>query len=338
MKIMARFRKYPKIIVFALLIGVALTGYNFLSYTVASSPGLSGTLIEKQLVWQEQLRHYLVYKPANLTQHSFVVFVLHGSRGTSEIARQQYSYRFDQLADQYGFMVVYPEGFENHWNDCRKVGDFSAKTLDIDDVGFLNTVKQQLVEIFNIDPEQAFITGMSNGGQMVIRMALESPDTFLGYAPVIANLPADENTQCQPQQQAVSFALMNGTSDPLNPYQGGEVALWGVFSKRGQVLSTDKTIAYWRNLAGLSTTPDNQWLVDDTNPHDNSQITVQDWQQTGKPRIRLYKVQGGGHNLPSTSGRMPKILGPQNADTNAADLLWDFFTSIPSDQKGTSAR
>jgi poly(3-hydroxybutyrate) depolymerase len=52
--------------------------------------------------------------------------------------RQYSNYEFDELADKHGFLVVYPDGFDNTWNDCRGGSPFSSKRLKIDDAGFIS--------------------------------------------------------------------------------------------------------------------------------------------------------------------------------------------------------
>ena len=49
--------------------------------------------------------------------------------------------------------VVYPDGYEGYWNACNVTGDFSANTLNIDDVGFLTALAGKLVGEIGIDPE-----------------------------------------------------------------------------------------------------------------------------------------------------------------------------------------
>ena len=41
----------------------------------------------------------------------------------------------------------------------------------------------------------------------------------------------------------------------MNPYEGGRVALYGVWGDRGDVLSTIETARYWAELAGHPATP-----------------------------------------------------------------------------------
>ena len=56
--------------------------------------------------------------------------------------RDYSNYEFDELADKYGFLVVYPDGFDNTWNDCRGGSPFSSKRLKIDDSGFIRSPSQ----------------------------------------------------------------------------------------------------------------------------------------------------------------------------------------------------
>lgn len=63
--------------------------------------------------------------------------VMHGSGQNSAQTRKWTGYGFERLADERGFAVVYPDGYEGYWNACNIVGDYSANKLKIDDVGFL---------------------------------------------------------------------------------------------------------------------------------------------------------------------------------------------------------
>ena len=56
---------------------------------------------------------------------------------------------------------------------------------------------------------------------MVYRLALEKPEAFAALAVIAANLPVDENFNCQKSDKPVSIAIINGTEDPINPYHGG---------------------------------------------------------------------------------------------------------------------
>jgi hypothetical protein len=85
-------------------------------------------------------RSYAVYLPARLVPRPPLLLALPSSKGDASQIRRASGYRFEELADEHGFIVVYPEGYEGHWNDCRKKASFAAKRLEIDDVSFVRAL------------------------------------------------------------------------------------------------------------------------------------------------------------------------------------------------------
>jgi len=254
--------------------------------------------------------------------------VLHGSAGDGAQARGGYGYDFDVLAERDGFVPVYPDGYEGHWNDCRKAGPYSANTLDVDDVGFLRALVERFAAEHGVDRTRIFATGISNGGQMALRLALEAPDLVRGVAPVAASLPAERNMDCRPAGRPVATLLMNGTADPMNPFGGGDVALYGLIGNRGAVLSTDDSIDYFRDVAG-HTGPPRVSVLPDRVPGDGSTVEVRRWDTPGRKPVALYAIQNGGHNAPHPVLEVPRLLGPTNHDISAAEEIWRFFAEAP---------
>src|SRR5687767_8339572 len=123
-----------------LLVGFGAAIAYFLYTPAPELPKLSAAVQRDSLRVGAQQRRYVFYLPAKLTPHPPLLLALHGSMGNARQMRRASAYRFEQLADEYGFIVVYPEGYEGHWNDCRKKGPYAAKRLAIDDVGFMRTL------------------------------------------------------------------------------------------------------------------------------------------------------------------------------------------------------
>jgi len=63
-----------------------------------------------------------------------------------------------------------------------------------------------------------------------------TPDFARAYAAVVSSVPAPENMAVTPKGQPVSVLFMNGTADPINPWQGGDVVLWPVLGNRGRAV------------------------------------------------------------------------------------------------------
>jgi polyhydroxybutyrate depolymerase len=181
-----------------------------------------------------------------------------------------------------------------------------------------------LAASLGVDDTRVFATGYSNGGQMAIRLALEAPDLVAAVAPVIASLPAATNSVCRSRGEPVSILFMNGTADPINPWRGGEVALFGGLMKRGRVLSGEDSAAWFAALAGHTGPPRREELAD-RSPDDGSTVERVLWSGPGRKSVALYAVRGGGHTVPHPAARGPRLLGRTNADVTAAAEIEAFF-------------
>ncbi|MFK7978139.1 MAG: PHB depolymerase family esterase [Halioglobus sp.] len=307
----------------AVLALIGLLAYG-VAFKFVAEPELAGTVVEKKIVWEGQPRTFTYFLPTKLASKPALVFVFHGSGGDAAQSRAMYGYAFDTLAQDQGFIAVYPDGYERHFNGCRKAGPYAANELNIDDVGFMRFLSQWFTVEHGVSQAQIFATGVSNGGQMALRLALEAPDLVAAVAPVATSLPTSENMGCTKSGKAVAVLLMNGTDDPMNPYEGGTVALYGLLGDRGTVLSSVETAAYWAELAGYSTPPETEQLAD-TNSNDKSHVVVDRWLADGKPPVAHYTIVGGGHNAPHPDIRLPRVLGGTNNDILAAKEIMDFF-------------
>jgi polyhydroxybutyrate depolymerase len=298
-----------------------------LRYSLPPKPKLTGSIERGVLEHGGRMRSWIAYVPARPATRPGLVMALHGSMGTGGKARSAYGYDFDLLADQHGFIAVYPQGYEGHWNDSRVKGPFTAKRENIDDVGFLHALVDRLVGDHDADRARVYVTGISNGGQMALRLALQTPDFARAYAAVAASMPAPENMAVTPKNRPVSMLIMNGTDDPLNPWRGGDVALYGVWGNRGPVLSTPASIDYFRKLAGLEGAPRVTQFAD-RDPGDGSTAERSLWSAPGKRSVALYTIKGGGHNCPHPAFHGQRLLGNSNRDIHAGNEIWEFFQSV----------
>ncbi len=271
-------------------------------------------------------RSYLLYAPARPAAAPALLVVFHGSMGSPGKIRVETGYGFDRLADRHGFVVAYPQGYEGHWNDCRKTADYEARRLDIDDAGFFETLVAQLRRRHKVDPARIFVAGLSNGGHFVFRLALEHPDLIAGAAVFGANLPTPDNNVCAARGPPPPIMLVNGTDDPINPYEGGKVTLFG-FGNRGTVLSARESAAYFARSAG-ATDPVTRILP--RAPDDGTRVERTAWQAPGgKEVVVLLSVHGGGHVVPQAAYRPPRLLGDVTRAIDGPFEAWDFFRSQP---------
>ena len=122
-----------------LLIAVTLGAlYSYFLYAAKpAAPTLSASLQRAQIEVGDRQRDYAYYLPAKLPANAPLLFVLHGSLQTLDDMRTFSAYQFERLADEHGFILVYPQGVERNWNDCRAVADYPARQQNVDDVGLI---------------------------------------------------------------------------------------------------------------------------------------------------------------------------------------------------------
>ncbi|HXT52629.1 MAG TPA: PHB depolymerase family esterase [Thermoanaerobaculia bacterium] len=323
-------RRYLKIVSLSMVSAAGLAaGLAFLGLrqSLPPMPKLLGKIERGALEHGGRRRTWIAYLPPKPAAHPAVLIALHSSIGSGEQARAGFGYDFDLLADRHGFIAVYPQGYEGHWNDCKVKGPYAAKRENVDDVGFLRALVDRLVTDHAADRERVYVTGISNGGSMTLCLALQAPDFARAYAAVVSSVPARENMAVTPKGRPVSILLMNGTGDPINPWQGGDVVLWPVLGNRGPVLSTQASVDYFRKLAGLEGAPQVTQLPD-RDPGDGSTAERSLWSAPGKRTVALYTIKGGGHGAPHPAIRGRRLLGNSNRDIHAANEIWDFFMAV----------
>jgi polyhydroxybutyrate depolymerase len=161
-------------------------------------------------------RTYVVHVPAGLEHPNGLVLNLHGGSQTGR--KQSAQTNYDAIADQYGWVVAYPNGIDFSWADGR--GAAAPDRQGVDDVGFLATLIGRLTHDYGIPPGRVFVTGMSAGGFMATRLACDRADLVTAIVPVASTLGSD--VHCNPSKP-VSVLAVHGTADKVVPYRGGRM-------------------------------------------------------------------------------------------------------------------
>ena len=127
-------------------------------------------------------RSYRVYVPFGLrrTTRAPLLLALHGcAQNALDFAT---STRFNQLADQHGFVVVYPEQTPAHnsqrcWNWFRPAHQFRSQGEPAILAGIVRRVAAETTT-WRIDPGRMYVTGLSAGGAMAVVLAATYPEMF----------------------------------------------------------------------------------------------------------------------------------------------------------------
>jgi len=300
---------------------------SILTITGAAQDVQAGDRIES-MVYDGLTRTYRIHIAASFskTLSPSLLLVLHGGGGTGKGMVTLTRAGFDSLSEREGFIVVYPDGIEKHWNDGRSKVRYRTHKEKIDDVGFISALIDTLTAQLNIDTRRVYVTGMSNGGLMSFRLALELSDKIAAIAPVTASLIVEFKDAAP--RRPMPVLIMNGTRDPLVPWEGGNIGI--LLIKVGKVLSTMETVDFWAENNECPSEPTTV-LLPDKDPKDGTRVTVETygWGEDST-EVVLYRIEGGGHTWPGGWQYLSKrVIGKTCRDISACEVIWEFFKKHP---------
>lgn len=295
--------------------------------TFFSIPDLSA---QRSFIIHDNLkRTFSVHLPTsfNKTERLPLLIALHGRGGNGKSMVLVTRKGFDKLADQERFIVVYPDGLGQSWNDGRMDAetDDRAHIENIDDVGFISVLIDLMITDYNLDPKRVYITGISNGAMLSYRLACELSGKITAIAPVDGSIPDMLVKGCSPTEP-VSVLAINNVNDPMVPYEGGQIFNHFHRKKLGEVLSVNESIGFWMshnnciNNAIISDLPDND-------PTDGTRVKRTQFINGNKgTEVILYSVYGGGHTWPGGLQYLPvRVIGRTSKDFDANTVIWEFF-------------
>ena len=252
-------------------------------------------VISDSLLVDGHYRSFHFVAPPSAATNSSLVFILHGSGGSGKDIMDRTT-RLAQMADAENALLVYPDGYLRYWNECRKAASSKANIENINEQAFFDGMIGYFKTTYHINDKNVFAVGTSGGGHMCYKLAMTMPQKFKAITAIIANLPDTDNLDCEEAKAPMPVMIVNGTADPLNPYNGG--LMESANFKMGNVRSTDRTFHYWATLAGYTGDPVKE-LLPDTDPADGKTIERYVYKKKGKPEVVLLKVIGGKHDYPN---------------------------------------
>ena len=169
-------------------------------------------------------RTYDLYVPKKALKGSArLVIAFHG--GGQDVRRFSDGVHLREMADRYGFVVALPHGVKNTWNAGGNPPKGYAERNQIDDLGFVKGIVDEMIGTGNFDTNHVYAMGVSKGGMMAYWAACNMPSRFAAIAVVAGTL---SSRNC-PKSDDTSLLHIHGTNDQNVPLEGGR----GTYTGKG---------------------------------------------------------------------------------------------------------
>lgn len=269
-------------------------------------------------------RTYVVHVPAGYDGSTEVplVLMLHGAFSTGQATARDFE--LDALADREGFLLVLPDGVGingqfQHWN-AGHCCEWSMRN-EIDDVGFVLGVLDEVLARFAVDRSRIYVAGYSNGGMMAHQFAAVHGDRVAAVAAVAATVggrpgPDDPWKTIENPIRARPVLLIHGRDDESIAYEGGRGP--GSRSKR-EVSSLARSAALWAENNACSEAPD------ETRERDGA-LLRQVWSECrGAADVVAITLEGWPHDWPGPPFTRKLDAEHPLAGYDAGEEIWRFF-------------
>ena len=274
-----------------------VTEYDAITITEPDTSEETG-LISKTMMYDNENREYLIYIPSSYSndRSTPILFAFHGFGGYNQYFINDADFR--NLADQYNFIAVYPQGLVCNdgttWNTHPPGGDNKCSQ---DDIGFFAALLYEISGNYNVDSGKVFLTGYSNGADFSYSMACYQSSLITAISPVSGLMPMVDGSECNPSHPT-SIAIFNGKNDGSRPYTG--ISGW--------MMSVDQSISYWSSYNNT-----------DSSPQTNIQGSIENYSYDNgdnNTEVELFKIVNGGHDW----------FNLNYNGLSLEEIMWSFFS------------
>lgn len=276
-----------------------------------SAPAADGPLVPHRI----GNRTYQSFVPARNGRLPLVI-ALHGGGGNgAQLAKS--AGLIDEAAKE-GFVLALPEGSSRFgkletWN----AGGCCAYAMreKIDDIGFIRALIDELERTQPVDPKRIYVVGMSNGGMMAERVAIELGDRIAGAAVFVGALFGNEPRPVA----AVPMLIVNAEKDEQVPIAGGTSTTGIVRRSQGMPYKPSRYAAtFWATANRCTTNHAKAETADYVRERWTGCASGAD--------VDFYIMKGAEHGWPGRGLGRPGVTR-NTGKIDGTALMWEFFAA-----------
>jgi len=302
--------------VLAIVIGLPVAFVATLLAWISIVDKTNGTIISSG-----ETRHYLLYVPKTYHPSKPAPLVISLHPAASWPALQMELSRWNEVADEHGFIVVYPSGTglfgTRPWRPrSPRIWRVAPRRVERD-ITFISDLIDKLETDYNIDPTRIYADGASNGGGMAFAVSCRLAHRVAAVGAVAAaqTLPFDWCGDAGP----VPVVTFHGTGDPMVSYLGGPS---GDPINPRILPAVRDWVANWARRNRCTGDPVEARVT----------ASVRRLAYSGcaeNADVMLYTVEGGGHTWPGGKPLPEWFVGPTTREISASRVLWEFYRQHP---------
>lgn len=258
-------------------------------------------LPSEELVVGDLTREFRRFVPTDPPDGPLPLLVaVHGGGGRDYAFPQ--ADRFEQLAQEEGFLVVYPLSHPLDDNE----GEWQLNT-DADashDIDFVEALIDHMDAEHGVDAARVYATGYSLGSMFTYELACHASDRFAAIASFAGTMPVAP-TSC-PRDEPVALMHIHGEQDEIIPY--ADPWDWKDWDAVGTMRDIPGLVQFWAD----------EYACQDASESElgSSTLTVHDGCDGGV-RVEHHALADGDHAWPDAIG-----------DESMHDVLWSFVSAF----------
>ena len=266
------------------------------------------------IVSSGQKREYLLHVPRSYDNTKPTPLVISMHAAALWPAAQMETSQWNKVADEHGFIVVYPSGTTLEGGGTGvlpKVWLLRPEADLLANVTFISELIDTLEAAYNIDPTRIYANGFSNGGAMAFALSCRLSHRIAAVGTVSAAQDQRPWSWCA-DSRPVPLINFHGTAD-LVPYNGGRV-----LASPRPFPSVSTWTANWARRNRCAPNPIESVVATDVTHLEYTNCA-------NDAAVVLYTIGGGGHTWPGGKPMPEWMLGRTSRNIDATSQMWAFF-------------